>query len=174
MKTKYITSQCLFLLFAMMVTKTSGDLSEQCIQENLALSTNTDLQDAVFNANCDIQEGRDSCSLDMQTMSGNFEETCLEEGGAFHETDIVFDCNVPAFPGNPNADYFLYNYPLCIGVSCDVLEVEEVLETEQYPLWEREMAQQGFQCTISEGSNSQTALFSLLLASSCAIWISFL
>lgn len=160
----YLTKVLLVTLLPLFPTAFAA-LSDQCKAEGEALQNNTALAAVAPNANCDISQGQDSCTLDVSTLSGEFESVCLEQGGQFYEQDLVWDCSVSVNGETFNADFYFLNYPSCVGASCSITEIEEEFEQVAYPLLEFELAAQGFNCDVSAGSKpggSAWALFSAL------------
>jgi hypothetical protein len=154
MMTTYKTSFVLLLLVtcvSLADAQNSTSLSALCTSQNEALNANTAVTSNVVELECHIDTNKeDSCTVDFDSVSGNYKDACFEEGGKIYVIDLLWDCTVELFGTTYNADYTYLNYVSCVGINCTKDELDTVFSKEIHPAFEQELAVQGFTCDVSD------------------------
>lgn len=176
-KIQAMTLIILITILVIVIHPIDGALSAQCVSENLALQNNTDFLAAAPKLGCHIELGvSESCSVDFRTASGEVATICRDLGYQFIEKDFIADCSVKIDGKKFNADYYILNFPYCIGPSCNSTELEEELQTVEYPKFETQLEAGGFSnCEISAAvPPSHTILMTIVIATASVFSLSMM
>ena len=95
-----------------------------------------------------IEEGKDSCMIDLEPISDNHKNTCYGAGGKFYVVDLLWNCTSI----NGVSQNFTYmNFPNCHGLNCTADELESLSKTFiPYEMAEQGLLAQGFTCNVSD------------------------
>lgn len=128
----------------------NSSLSALCTSQNEVLNANTALLAAAPTRECKIDQGKDSCTVNFESVSDNFKNACFDAGGIFYVVDLLWDCTTNIDGVSYNADFTYLNFPSCQGLNCTAGELEEAFETSVYALAEQDLLAQGFRCDVSD------------------------
>jgi hypothetical protein len=157
----------LLLTFSGAVQEELTGNNQECLNETMALETNSILAASTPQLDCNIPPGSDRCEVDYSSISADYEQACLDLGGQVYEQDLVLDCTVnnPFDGKTENADFYIYNYPSCHGQSCDDTDIKSTFDSQVFPFIETLAAAAGFNCQASASTASTAGLsMAVLLA----------
>ena len=128
----------------------SSSLSDQCASENLALDSNEALIAASNVTGVELS----SNAKDYGPTSGEYKDACLDAGGQFVTTDILYDCqafNVIA-GGIIPLPYAAYSVPFCFGVSCSESDILAYMDDPYIATETLALAREGITCQIEDSN----------------------
>jgi hypothetical protein len=150
------TVASLFLFsFLQAANAQNSGLSAVCTSQNEALAANAAVLAAIPKLLCEINlDVADSCTVDFETVSDNFKDTCFNEGGKIYQVDLFADCTIDPYSIGItyNADYLYLNYPSCVGINCTAEELDVAWMNVLHPTFEQQLADQGFVCDVSDSN----------------------
>ena len=126
-------------------------LSDLCTSQNEALATNEAILATTPSLLCHINlDVEDSCTVDFETVSDDFQDACFDAGGKVYLVDLSADCTLNLYGTTYNADYLYLNYPSCVGIDCTADELDSAYMSVVLPSFEQQFAETGFVCDFTD------------------------